>query len=109
RDIVFRMGEFLPGHANAMRFFATYSGGREIAQTYYSIGGGAILAEGQEPDRANFAVRYPVSSAAELLATGRDTGLSIAAIVWANEEAWRGRTETVAFIDSVRAAMMACI
>jgi L-serine dehydratase len=108
-DIVFRMGEFLPGHANSIRFFATYASGREIEQTYYSIGGGAILAEGQEPDRVNFAVRYPVSSAAELLATGRDTGLSIAAIVWANEDSWRARNETIAFIDSVRAAMMACI
>ena len=108
-DIVFRMGEFLPGHPNALRFFATYAGGREIAQTYFSIGGGAILAEGQDDDRPNFAVRYPYSSAAELLAIGRDTGLGIAAIVWANEEAWRARTETAAFIDSVRTAMLACI
>ena len=42
-DIVFRMGEFLPGHPNAMRFSARYRDGREIAQTFYSIGGGAIL------------------------------------------------------------------
>src|SRR5882672_9591209 len=28
-DIVFRMGEFLPGHPNAMRFVATYAGGRQ--------------------------------------------------------------------------------
>jgi L-serine dehydratase len=108
-DIVFRMGEFLPGHPNALRFTATYAGGRQIQQTYFSIGGGAILAEGQTEDRPNFAVRYPYSSAAELLATGRETGLSIAALVWANEEAWRARTETMAFIDSVRAAMLACI
>jgi L-serine dehydratase len=108
-DIVFRMGEFLPEHPNAMRFFARYRGGREISQTYFSIGGGAILAEGQDIDRSNVTVRYPFSSAAELLATGRETGLSIAAIVWANEESWRGRTETTAFIDSVRAAMLACI
>ena len=108
-DIVFRMGEFLPGHPNALRFVATYAGGRQIQQTYFSIGGGAILAEGQDEDRPNFAVHYPYASAAELLATGRETGLSIAAIVWANEEAWRARTETVSFIDAVRAAMLACI
>jgi L-serine dehydratase len=108
-DIVFRMGEFLPGHPNALRFIATYAGGRQIQQTYFSIGGGAILAEGQDQDRPNFAVRYPFSSAAELLATGRDTGLSIAAMVWANEETWRARTETIAFLDSVRAAMLDCI
>ena len=108
-DIIFRLGDFLPGHPNALRFSARYAGGREIAQTYFSIGGGAVVAEGQEQQRPNVGLRYPVSSAADLLATGRRTGLSIAAIGWANEEAWRAKAETVAFIDSVRAAMMACI
>ncbi len=107
--IVFRMGEFLPGHANAMRFFATYGDGREISQVYFSVGGGAIVAEGQEALRSNVVVKYPYVSAAELLALGRLTGLSIAEIVWANEECWRARHDTTAFIDSVRAAMMACI
>jgi len=109
RDIVFRMGEFLSGHANALRFIARFADGREIEQTYFSIGGGVILAEGQESDRPNLAVRYPYSSADELLAIGRQTGLSIPAIVWANEEAWRARTETTAFLDRIRAAMLACI
>jgi L-serine dehydratase len=108
-DIVFRMGEFLPGHPNALRFIATYAGGHQIQQTYFSTGGGAILAEGQDEDCPNFAVRHSYSSAAELLAVGRETGLSIAAIVWANEDAWRARTETLAFLDCVRAAMLACI
>ena len=65
------MGEFLPGHANAMRFTAALAGGREIAQTYFSIGGGAILAEGQDMPAANVAVSFPFSSATELLAHGR--------------------------------------
>ena len=107
--IVFRMGEFLPEHPNALRFFARYKGGREISQTYFSIGGGAILTQGQDCDSTSLAVRYPFSSADELLAIGRENKLSIAAIVWANEEAWRGRSETMAFLDSVRAAMLACI
>jgi len=108
-DIIFRRGEFLPGHPNALRFTARYADGREVAQTYFSIGGGAILAEGQEQPRSNVSLRYPVSSAADLLAIGRRTGLSIAAIGWSNEEAWRPRAETVAFIDAVHQAMMACI
>jgi L-serine dehydratase len=108
-DVIFRRGEFLPGHPNALRFTARYADGREIAQTYFSIGGGAILAEGQEQPRSNVSLRYPVSSAADLLAIGRRTGLSIAAIGWCNEEAWRPRAETVAFIDAVHQAMMACI
>src|SRR5678815_2162997 len=108
-DIVFRMGEFLPGHPNALRFSARYTGGREITQTYFSVGGGAVVAEGQEQQRSNISLRYPVSSAADLLAIGRRTGISIAAIGWTNEESWRPRVETVAFIDSVREAMLACI
>jgi L-serine dehydratase len=109
RDIVFRMGEFLPGHANAMRFTALLSGGNEVAQTYFSIGGGAILAEGQESPAANVAVSFPFSSASELLAHGLASGLSIAALVWANEQAWRSRRETENFLDAVHAAMMASI
>src|SRR5580698_7888429 len=64
-DVIFRMGEFLPGHPNAMRFWAIYKDGREITQTFYSIGGGAILAEGQEVERPNIAVRHPFSSATD--------------------------------------------
>ena len=108
-DVVFHMGEFLPGHANAMRFTVTYSDGRTVAQVYFSIGGGAIVADGQEPLRPNVALPHPYSTGAELLAIGQETGLSIADIVWANEEAWRSRSETTAFIDRVRAAMMDCI
>lgn len=108
-DLIFRMGEFLPGHPNALRFTARYAGGREISQTYYSIGGGAIRTEGETAPLSNITVPYPIVSGAALLETAQKTGLSIADIVWANEESWRPRTETMAFIDSVRAAMLACI
>jgi L-serine dehydratase len=109
QDIVLRMGAFLPGHANAMRFTAVLAGGREITQTYFSIGGGAILAEGQDTAAANVAVAFPFSSAIELLAHGRASALSIAEMVWANEEAWRSKAGTADFLDAVHAAMMASI
>lgn len=109
QDLVFRMGEFVPGHANALRFTAFYPAGREVTQTYFSIGGGAIVAEGQENIRANVAVPYPIVSAAALLDYGRAEGLSIAELIWANEECRRARSETEAFLDRVHAAMMASI
>lgn len=109
KDIKFHKGKFLPGHANAMRFTARYADRAEVEQVYFSIGGGAICAEGQAPQISNTTVKYPFTSAAELLTIGCDANLSIADIVWANEDAWRKRSETVEFIDSVRAAMMACI
>ncbi|GAA0567741.1 L-serine ammonia-lyase [Rhizomicrobium electricum] len=108
-DIAFRTGEFLKDHANALRFTASYSGGRKLERTYLSVGGGAIRVKGAAPARINVSVSYPFYAATDLLALGKEHGLSIAAIMWANEEAWRPRAETEAFIDSVRAAMLACI
>ena len=108
-DLLFRRGEFLPGHANAMRFSATMADGSREEAVYYSIGGGAILRERAPPPRVNITLPYPFSSAAELLALGDATGLSIGAIVAANEQAWRAEGETDAFVDAVRAAMLACV
>jgi L-serine dehydratase len=107
--VVFRTGEFLKEHANAMRFTATYAGGETHIRTYLSIGGGAICAAGEPPVHSNLVVAYPFSSSAELLAAGKQHNLSIADVVWANEEAWRPHTETEAFVDSVRDAMLKCI
>jgi len=106
----FRFGEFLPGHANAMRFTATFADGRSIERIYYSIGGGAISVEGATAaERPNVVVRHPFGSGEELLATGQREALSIADIMWANEEAWRSRAETIDFLDRVRSAMLDCI
>ncbi|MGC1303934.1 MAG: L-serine ammonia-lyase [Caulobacteraceae bacterium] len=108
--LLFRRGEFLAGHPNALRFVADYSDGATLERTYFSIGGGAVREEGAPPmGGSNATVRYPFGAAGELLELGRAHALSIAEIVWANEEAWRPRAETAAFIDAVRQAMLDCI
>lgn len=111
--LLFRMGEFLPGHPNAVRFSARFQDGTAFVQQYYSIGGGAIALDGDDARDAqpggNVRQPYPFSSAAELLDIGRRTGLSIAEIALANEQAWRERPETEAFLDRVRQAMLDCI
>lgn len=113
KHLIFCKGEFLPGHSNGMKFVAHSDTGILLGQTYYSVGGGAILCEGGQP--SNPAVRnagcepYPFTTAHELLAIGESTGLSIAEIVAANELSHRDETETSAFLDSVREAMMRCI
>jgi L-serine dehydratase len=107
--LLFRMGQFLPEHSNAMRFKAEYEDGRCCEKTYLSVGGGAVVTQGTEPAAANIAVAFPFQSSAELLAIGRERGLGITDIIWANEEAWRPQEETAAYVDSVRAAMLASI
>ncbi|MFN3619215.1 L-serine ammonia-lyase [Sphingorhabdus sp.] len=109
QHLLFRKGEFLPGHANAMRFTAIYGDGSECSETYFSIGGGAIKRENADAPRLNFVLPHPFASGADLLAMGNDTGMTFGAIVEANEAAWRSEAETRAFIDEVRVAMLACI
>jgi len=108
-DIVFHPREFLPEHPNGLTFTATLADDTTYTETYFSIGGGAILRKGAGVAAVNIAVRHPFSSGADLLAIGDATGLTIADIVRANEEAWRSPAETDAFLDAVRRAMSACI
>ncbi len=113
-DIVFHPRVFLSEHPNGMTFTATLADGSAYVdsayvETYFSIGGGAILRKGAPAAASNVAVRHPFTSGADLLAIGDASGLSIADMVRANEEAWRAPAETDAFLDAVRAAMSACI
>ncbi|MGH7120448.1 MAG: L-serine ammonia-lyase [Acetobacteraceae bacterium] len=111
--LFFRKGEFLPQHPNALRFSAFFDEEPALVEQYYSIGGGAIRREGETPEAwqpgSNVRPPYPFTSAAELLAIGRDRKLSIAGIVRANEAAWRTQEETTAYLDRVRAVMLECI
>ena len=112
RDLRFNKGEFLEGHSNAIRFTAhPADGGEPLMREYHSIGGGAIVAVGETPGKAghNITQVHPFSSAAEMLAIGEETGLSIAEIVCRNEAAWRPRAETVAQLDRIAEAMHASI
>jgi L-serine dehydratase len=107
-DVVFHKS-FLPAHSNAMALTAILGDGREITRRYYSIGGGAIILEGEETPLVNVEILHPFSSAAELLTIGDATGLTIDGIMRVNETAWRDEAESDAFLDTVRAAMFGSI
>ena len=46
-DIDFLITETLPYHPNALTFLATTRNGDAIAETYYSVGGGFVVKEGE--------------------------------------------------------------
>jgi L-serine dehydratase len=88
-DVIFDYGPALAGHANGM-VFRLFSGSQEVySETYYSIGGGFVQTarERAEPalTAATARVPYPFESAAQMLAMGRASNLSIAAMKRANE------------------------
>ncbi|HWF83084.1 MAG TPA: L-serine ammonia-lyase [Streptosporangiaceae bacterium] len=90
-DVVLHRKKRLPFHSNAMVFTAVDTAGRElIRRTYYSVGGGFVLADDQAEKNPSLvpdsvAVPYPFANAAELVAQARSAGLPISGVMAANE------------------------
>ncbi|MGK2861843.1 MAG: serine dehydratase beta chain, partial [Chitinophagaceae bacterium] len=94
-DIEFLFAESLSYHPNALTFLANLKNGNSIAETFYSIGGGFVVKEGEVYNSsAHVQLPFPVSKADDLLHWCRKTGLSIHEIVLENENAWRPEQET---------------
>ena len=93
-DLVMHRTETLPFHANGMRFTAYDDSGEVIAsRVYYSVGGGFVVDESATDSDIIVddptPVPYPFTTAEALLAQCREHGLSISALMLANEKAWR--------------------
>src|SRR3569833_2987446 len=104
-DLVFERKESLPHHPNGMRFTACDDGGSVLREkAYYSVGGGFVVDEDAtgadriKPD--DTVVPYPIATGADLLGLTAETGLSIPALMMANERAF-GRDEA-----SIRAGLL---
>lgn len=88
-DIVFHPSERLPFHANGLTFDASL-GGINQSDTYYSVGGGFVIKEGEEmQETSGVTLPFPCESTADLSDHCTRQGLLIADMVWANEHAWR--------------------
>lgn len=111
-DIVFHSDERLPGHANGMTCVAAIDG-RELSSTYYSVGGGFIVAEGEGKAATGASSRsglpYPTQSPRELRAHCADSGGRIADVVWANEQAWRAPDQIREGLGQIWDVMLASI
>lgn len=94
--IVFHRRKTLPLHANGMTIHAFEQDTLLHSQTYYSIGGGFVLKEeefeqakeeAEEQDATE--VPHPFSTAADLLEQCKTSGLSISALMLANEAVFK--------------------
>ena len=94
-NIEFLITESLPFHSNALSFLANFSQHDSVASTYYSVGGGFVVKEGELASRHSVSeVPFPVNDAQDLQKWCIKTGLSIHEIIAENESAWRPETET---------------
>lgn len=94
-DIEFLITESLPFHPNALSFLATLEDGTQLAETFYSVGGGFVVKEG-ESETVSSAIQlpFPIDKADDLLHWCRTTGLSISDVVMENENCWRSEKHT---------------
>jgi L-serine dehydratase len=115
RDLLFHQREWLSFHSNGMRFTAFDAEGTEILSgVWYSVGGGAIVAESEvsgnaPPEGLVGDVPYPFHSGEQLLAVADAAGLSIADLALANELARMPEAEVRARLKAIRETMWACI
>lgn len=109
-DIDFLFTEVLPFHSNALTFLATLRNGNSIAETFYSIGGGFVVKEGEEKSVIEIAqLPFPVNNAGDLLHWCIKTGMAIHEIVMENENTWRSEKETKDGLLNIWRVMKECM
>ncbi|GAC1546404.1 MAG: L-serine ammonia-lyase [Collimonas sp.] len=115
RDIAFLGHESLPEHPNAMRFTALAADGATLADAcYFSVGGGFVVegngaAAGPDMGTTVQAWPYPFRTGDELLAQAQASGLSIAALMLANECVWRSEAEVRQGLLRIWQVMRQCV
>jgi L-serine dehydratase len=94
-DLEFLITETLPYHSNAVTFLVSFRNTETIAETYYSIGGGFVIKEGEMISAKDTAqLPFPINTADDILHWCIKTGLPINEIVLENECAWRTEKNT---------------
>ncbi|MEZ2390610.1 L-serine ammonia-lyase [bacterium RCC_150] len=112
KDVVLHMRQSLPAHPNGMRFQAFDGQGNVVSEhVYYSVGGGFVVDEDAvgKAQQDTVKLRYPFTTAKELLAHCDREGMSISDIMLTNEGAWRSEAETCAELLRIWKTMKECV
>ena len=114
RDLAMNKRQKLPFHTNGMRYTAFDAAGEVLAtRDYYSVGGGFVVNQDEAaadrivPDTT--AVPHPFKSGDELLAEAKRTGLSIAQMIFANEQVWHTPDEIHQGLRELWGVMQKCV
>ncbi len=109
-DIDFLINESLPYHPNALTFLAVLKNGDTLAETYYSIGGGFVVREGETGGtKQQVQLPFPIDTAHDLLHWCMKTGMSVSEIVLENETVWCNEQQTKEGVLNIWRVMKECI
>lgn len=114
KHLVWHKRKKLPLHSNGMQFTAYDKDGNELLRkAYYSVGGGFILSHThmakQHIMEDDSELKYPFTSGDELIELCHQHNMTIAEIMYANEQTWRSEDEINAELDTIWQAMEACV
>ena len=109
-NIHFLNEETLPFHPNGMSFLIELSNGNSFSETYYSVGGGFVIKEGENTITHNLIeLPFPINTSKDLVHWCMKTGMTISEVVLENENAWRTEQETIAGVLNIWKTMQECI
>jgi L-serine dehydratase len=109
-DIEFLFTESLPYHPNAVTFLADCKNGEAVSETYYSVGGGFVVKEGEDKKSSSgLQLPFPINNSNDLLHWCMKTGMAINEVVMENENAWRPEKETKEGVLKIWKVMSECI
>ncbi len=110
QHIQFLVRETLPYHPNALSFLVSLQNGEKFSETYYSIGGGFVVREGEKASyNQSVDLPFPINTAADLLHWCMKTGLAINEVVLENENSWRTEADTRSGVLAIWQAMRQCM
>lgn len=120
QDLVFHHDQTLPEHPNGMVLQACFDDGDRLHRnSYFSIGGGAVLdlreITAQSKAKTDNVVKdartapYWFDNAADLLRLGKEHKLAIAEIVWKNELKYQDEEATRKKLLQVWEVMQSCV
>ena len=115
--IVFHRRKTLPLHSNGMTLFAYHNDELIFEQTYYSIGGGFIVRHEEFEQQKQSAIQeveskpvpYEFSTGQQLLDLCLENGLSIPALMMANEVVFQDKETIKSELVNLWHVMEACI
>ncbi|WP_125609870.1 L-serine ammonia-lyase [Specibacter cremeus] len=114
-DIILHPLTILPRHTNGVKFSVSDAGGVVLAEaTFYSVGGGFIVREGEVEAAAaaledsKKSLPYPFRTAAELLGHCRAAGLTFSGVMLANELVERSEAQVRDGLLHIRDVMEEC-
>lgn len=109
KDILFHSDTSLPFHPNGLQFVVSLSNRPALTKTYYSIGGGFIIEEGESAPEETVDLPFPCDSGDDILRHCSENNLSITEMVLRNELQWRSIEEIRSRLLQIWSEMRMCI